>query len=338
MSSSQHNVPSLSQRLIGALGGVAALAVVVLVALAHYRERSTVVATQERDIGSRVAAIETDLRARLDLGARNRMDAGSAGSREMHQLAAAFDAMAAHAQASGEALEERVRERTIDLENAVAELESFSYSVSHDLRSPLRSIDGFALILADGLGSALSEEGRSYLERIREQAQYMGSLIDNLLTLAYVSRTDLDVGAIAHDCIASLRRGDPQRAVEVSVQPRLNVQADPETIGVALRHLFDNAWKFTRDAVRTRIEVGVQERYERAAIFVRDNGVGFDPACVERLFTPFRRLHSPREFSGTGIGLAIVQRVIQRNGGQIWAESQPGMGATFYFTLGQGPR
>lgn len=273
-----------------------------------------------------------------DLAARSGLDANTAGSREIHQLAMAFDAMAARMQESEEALEERARERTRELELAVAELESFSYSVSHDLRSPLRSIDGFALILADRLGTALSDEGRGYIERIRLQAQYMGSLIDNLLTLAHVSRVDLDrihldLSALAEECIASLGRGDPNRHVDVTIHPELVAHADPELLRVAMTHLIENAWKFTRDASQPRIEIGVEARHNRAAAFVRDNGVGFDPAYVERLFTPFRRLHSPREFSGTGIGLAIVQRVIQRHGGQIWAESRPGHGATFYFTL-----
>ncbi len=315
-------------------GVAAAITLLVVVVVALYASLRRTVLRPVKQLARQAASLGSG-----ELGARSGLDAHSAGSREMHQLAAAFDTMAAHMQASEEALEERARERTLDLEIAVAELESFSYAVSHDLRSPLRTIDGFALILAEKLGTAMSEEGRGYLERIRQQAQYMGSLIDNLLTLAHVSRTEVerceaDLGAIAADCVSALRRVDPHREADVTIDSPLSCEADVDMLRVALRHLFENAWKFTRDAPRARIEFGVQERYGRTAFFVRDNGVGFDPAYVERLFTPFRRLHSPRKFSGTGIGLAIVQRVIQRHGGQIWAESQPGQGATFWFTLG----
>ncbi|HEU4531507.1 MAG TPA: ATP-binding protein, partial [Steroidobacteraceae bacterium] len=273
-----------------------------------------------------------------DLSVRSGLDPRSAGSQELHQLAVAFDTMAERMQRSEEDLEERARERTRELEIAVAELEAFSYAVSHDLRSPLRSIDGFALILGESLGANLTEQTRGYLDRVREQAQYMGSLIDNLLTLAHVSRAELergrvDLSALASECVANLRRGDPARSIEVSLQGSMQANADPELLRVALAHLLENAWKFTRDTAHPRIEIGVEQKHNRAAAFVRDNGVGFDPAYVERLFTPFRRLHSPLEFGGTGIGLAIVQRVIQRHGGQIWAESAPGAGATFYFTL-----
>ncbi len=273
-----------------------------------------------------------------DLSVRSDLDPRAAGSEELHQLAMAFDTMAERMQRSEEDLEERARERTLELEIAVAELESFSYAVSHDLRSPLRSIDGFALMLGESLGPNLTPQTRGYLERVREQAQYMGSLIDNLLTLAHVSRAELerervDLSALATECVADLRRGDPARDIQVSLQSSMQANADPQLLRVALAHLLENAWKFTRDTPHPRIEIGVEQKLNRAAAFVRDNGVGFDPAYVERLFTPFRRLHSPREFGGTGIGLAIVQRVIQRHGGQVWAESAPGAGATFYFTL-----
>jgi signal transduction histidine kinase len=273
-----------------------------------------------------------------DLSVRSGLTAQQAGSQEFHRLAAAFDTMAARMQESEAALEQRVRERTRELEIAVAELESFSYAVSHDLRAPLRSIDGFALMLADRLGRSLDQESRDYLDRVRQQAQFMGSLIDNLLTLAHVSRMELargrvDLTSLFRDCIANLRRTDPARQVEIAVQPSMEADADPEALRIALAHLLDNAWKFTRDARAPRIDVGIDRKLDRQVVFVRDNGVGFDPAYVERLFTPFRRLHSPRDFTGTGIGLAIVQRVIQRHGGQIWAEGSPGGGAIFFFTL-----
>lgn len=273
-----------------------------------------------------------------DLTVRNGLTAQQAGSQEFHRLAAAFDTMAARMQESEAKLEQRVRERTRELEIAVAELESFSYAVSHDLRSPLRSIDGFALMVADRMGSSLPEDARDYLDRVRQQAQFMGNLIDDLLTLAHVSRMELarnrvDLTALLGDCIADLRRTDPARQVEIKVQPSMEADADPEALRIGLAHLLDNAWKFTRDARTPRIEIGIDRKLDRQVVFVRDNGVGFDPAYVERLFTPFRRLHSPRDFAGTGIGLAIVQRVIQRHGGQIWAEGSPGGGAIFFFTL-----
>lgn len=255
-----------------------------------------------------------------DLTVRNGLTAQQAGSQEFHRLAAAFDTMAARMQESE------------------AELESFSYAVSHDLRSPLRSIDGFALMVADRMGSSLPEDARDYLDRVRQQAQFMGDLIDDLLTLAHVSRMELarnrvDLTALLGDCTANLRRTDPTRQVEIKVQPSMEADADPEALRIALAHLLDNAWKFTRDARTPRIEIGIDRKLDRQVVFVRDNGVGFDPAYVERLFTPFRRLHSPRDFAGTGIGLAIVQRVIERHGGQIWAEGSPGGGAVFFFTL-----
>lgn len=273
-----------------------------------------------------------------DLTVRSGLTPAQAGSLEVHRLAAAFDDMATRMQASEAALEQRVGERTRELERAIAELESFSYAVSHDLRSPLRSIDGFALLLAERMGSALSGETRGYLERVREQAQYMGTLIDNLITLAHVSRMDLerarlDLTSLFGDCIANLQRSDPARRIDVAVQPAMEAEADAESLRIALAHLLDNAWKFTRDAHNARIEVGFDQKLGRPVVFVRDNGVGFDPAHVERLFTPFPRLHSPRDFAGTGMGLAIAQRVIQRHGGQIWAEGNPGGGAVFYFTL-----
>jgi len=273
-----------------------------------------------------------------DLSVRSGISPQQAGNAEIYELASAFDSMAARMQRSEAALEQRVRERTRELEIAVTELESFSYAVSHDLRSPLRSIDGFAHMIVDSLGANVSATTRDYVERVRQQAQYMGTLIDNLLTLANVSRAELqrtrvDLSALFADCVASLRRTDPARQVEVQIQPDMEADADPELLRIALVHVLDNAWKFTRDTPRPRIEIGVERKLDRTVAFVRDNGVGFDPAYVERLFTPFRRLHSPREFGGTGIGLAIVQRVCQRHGGKIWAEGATGAGATFYFTL-----
>jgi PAS domain S-box-containing protein len=234
-------------------------------------------------------------------------------------------------------LEERVRQRTSDLEVAVRELESFSYSVAHDLRAPLRGIDGFGQILTERLGPAADAETVHLLARIRQRAQDMGILIDDLLTLAQVARTDIertrvDLSSTAADCIAALRRAEPGRDVEIVIQPGMEASADAGLLRIALMQLLDNAWKFTRNVEKPRIEIGVTRKLNQAVAYVRDNGAGFDMAYVERLFTAFRRLHVG-ELSGTGIGLAIVQRVVKRHGGQLWAESAPGQGATFYFTL-----
>jgi PAS domain S-box-containing protein len=240
-------------------------------------------------------------------------------------------------QALNAELEERVRQRTSDLEVAVRELESFSHSVAHDLRAPLRSIDGFGQILAERLGPAADAETVHLLARIRQRAQDMGILIDDLLTLAQVARADIertrvDLAATAAECIAALRRAEPGREIEIVIQPGMEASADAGLLRIALMQLLENAWKFTRNAAKPRIEVGVTRKLNQTVAYVRDNGAGFDMAYVERLFTAFRRLHAG-ELSGTGIGLAIVQRVVKRHGGQLWAESAPGQGATFYFTL-----
>jgi PAS domain S-box-containing protein len=236
------------------------------------------------------------------------------------------------------ALEERVRDRTGELEAALRELESFSYAISHDLRAPLRSIDGFSRILVENADGGSAGRPEELLGRIRQQAQQMGRLIDDLLTLARVSQADMnrdrvDLTALGWDCLDALRRADPQRRVELQVHPGMAASADEPLLRVALARLLDNAWKFTRGVEAPRIEVGVTQRLSQHVAFVRDNGVGFDMAYVERLFTRLRRLHSTREMSGRGMGLAIVQRIVERHGGRIWAEGRPGQGATFFFTL-----
>jgi PAS domain S-box-containing protein len=235
-------------------------------------------------------------------------------------------------------LERRVGERTAELQLANAELESFSYSVSHDLRAPLRSIDGFGKLLLSQAAPKLDLEERDYLDRIRAAAQRMSHLIDDLLNLSRVARAEIerrpvDLAPIAESVLAELGRAEPERAVSVSVEPGLTADGDRRFVQIALENLLSNAWKFTRNTPAPRIEVGRSERDGRAVFFVRDNGTGFDMTYAAKLFTPFKRLHG-KEFEGTGIGLATVQRIVRKHGGAIWAESEPGRGATFFFTLG----
>ena len=236
-------------------------------------------------------------------------------------------------------LERRVKERTAQLEAANRELEAFSYSVSHDLRAPLRGVDGFSQVLLEDYQDRLDETARNYLGRIRQGAQRMGQLIEDLLKLSHIHRQDLnletiDLSGLCALLTADLARSVPERRTEVRIQPGLSVRADARLLRVMLENLLGNAWKFTAKCSGPRIEVGEQVLAggDRAC-YVRDNGAGFDMAFQDKLFQAFQRLHAVSEFEGTGIGLAIVQRIINRHGGRVWAESEPGRGATFFFTL-----
>ena len=235
-------------------------------------------------------------------------------------------------------LENRVRERTAQLETANRELESFSYSVSHDLRAPLRAIDGFGQALLDDFPEHLPGDAKRYLSRIRSSTQHLAQLIEDLLKLARVSRGPLerravDLGQIARQVAAELQQGEPGRAVEVSVWDGMRTEADAHLLRAALDNLIGNAWKFTSKSAKPHIEVGALKDRGRATFFVRDNGAGFDMAYADKLFGAFQRLHSATEYSGTGIGLATVQRIVHRHGGRIWAEAEIGKGAVFFFTL-----
>ncbi|OIQ96417.1 phytochrome-like protein cph1 [mine drainage metagenome] len=239
-----------------------------------------------------------------------------------------------------EQLEWRVAERTRELEVANRELESFSYSVSHDLRAPLRSIDGFSQIVLKRYGGQLDEAGRGYLDRVRRASQRMGGLIDDLLQLARISsgelrRQDVDLSRIAGTVIEELRHNDPERRILCQVRQGLCAYGDPGLMRVVLDNLIGNAWKFTRHSSDPQIEIGEIEQAGEVVYFVRDNGAGFDGAYSNKLFQAFQRLHRESEFEGMGIGLATVQRVIQRHKGRVWAEGEPDRGATFYFTLPQ---
>jgi PAS domain S-box-containing protein len=237
-------------------------------------------------------------------------------------------------------LEMRVRDRTAQLEAANKELEAFAYSVSHDLRAPLRAMEGFSATLLSQYPDQLDEQGRHYLDRIQEASQRMGQLIDDLLTLSRVTRAALtrqqvDLGDLAREIAADLQAQDPQRRVEFVIAQGLAVEADPHLLRVALQNLLDNAWKFTGKREQARIEVGSNPgEGSECVYYVKDDGVGFDMAYAGKLFAPFQRLHAMHEFPGTGIGLATVQRIVARHGGRVWTEAAVGRGATFYFTLG----
>jgi PAS domain S-box-containing protein len=238
-----------------------------------------------------------------------------------------------------EGLERRVAERTAQLEAANHELESFSYSVSHDLRAPLRSIDGFSQALMEDYHDRLDAQAQDYLQRICGATQRMSELIDALLRLSRVTRAEvqreaLDLSAMAWTVAAELRRQDPARAVEFVVTPRLSAEGDARLLRIVMENLLGNAWKFTAQRDRARIQFGARVLPDGTeAFFVHDNGAGFDMTYADKLFGAFQRLHSMREFPGTGIGLATVQRIIRRHGGRVWAEGKVEEGATFYFTL-----
>ncbi|GAB4509830.1 MAG: hypothetical protein Tsb0020_26620 [Haliangiales bacterium] len=248
-----------------------------------------------------------------------------------------------------------LEERTVELQAINEELESFSYSVSHDLRAPLRAIDGFSKILLDKYQSGLDERGQMYLNRVRDASQRMGQLIDDLLTLSRLSSSEMkvtrcDLSALAAEVVDELRQSKLERVgpVEVVIADGLVAEADPVLLRAALENLIGNAWKFTSKTEGARIEMGVGDVAElapasvsaagsmsagRAAFFVRDNGAGFDMAYAEKLFEAFQRLHTQQEFAGTGVGLATVRRIMRRHGGDIWAHGEVGRGALFAFTL-----
>lgn len=234
-------------------------------------------------------------------------------------------------------LEELVAERTSELSRTNKELESFSYSVSHDLRAPLRAIDGFSHALLEDYADVLDETGQDFLRRVRVASQRMGDLIDALLTLSRVSRYGMErkpvaFSLLAHEVVNELQESDPQRQVEICIEDDLRVDGDIHLLRILLENLFANAWKYTSTVKDARIEFGAQQENGETVYFVKDNGVGFDMRYVDKLFGAFQRLHGA-EFDGTGIGLATVQRVILQHGGQVWAEGETGKGASFYFSL-----
>jgi light-regulated signal transduction histidine kinase (bacteriophytochrome) len=263
-----------------------------------------------------------------------------------------FDAEKMKAEQASRRLEQEIEERKrieeeiqrVNRELLVTnkELEAFSYSVSHDLRAPLRSIDGFSQALLEDCADALDERGKSYLHRVRAAAQRMGSLIDDFLSLAKVTRAEvhverLSISNLARSVAAELQKTQPERQVDFQIEDGLEASADTRLLRIVLENLLGNAWKFTSKRTHATIQIGAVEANGAQAYFVRDNGAGFDASYTERLFGAFQRLHAMTEFPGTGVGLATVQRIIQRHGGRVWAEGLVDRGATFYFTLAETP-
>ena len=239
---------------------------------------------------------------------------------------------------TNEELESRVEQRTRELEVSNQELEAFSYSVSHDLRAPLRTIDGFSLALEEDFGERLDAQGKDYISRVRNGVQRMGTLIDSLLQLSRVTRSDVqrervDLSQLATLVFREIQAGDPEREVNWIAQPGVMAEADPRLMRIAFENLIGNAFKFTARTPDATVTFGSGPQDGETVYFLRDNGAGFDMTYVDRLFTAFQRLHGEREFKGSGIGLATVSRIIRRHHGSIWAEGEPGKGATFFFTL-----
>ena len=228
--------------------------------------------------------------------------------------------------------------RTAELVAANQELETFNYSVSHDLRAPLRAVDGFSRYLQDEYSSQLGSEARECLDRMCEATARMDQLITGLLNLSQVGRTTLhsgpvDLSALASTIASEFKESEPGRNVQVMIAPNLHTEGDRELLRSVLQNLVGNAWKYTSKHERARIEFGAEQIGGENVFYVRDDGAGFNPKNTAKLFTAFQRLHGAQEFPGTGIGLTIVQRILQRHGGRIWAEGAEDKGATFYFTI-----
>jgi len=343
------------------LSGVIAIVVLAIALLAAY---ALATALQGRISGPILALAETAtvVSTRQDYAVR----APKFGEDELGGLTDAFNQMLARIEDQNRALrasqdelqryatelEQRVEERTHELQErhealrrnaaellaANTELDAFAYSVSHDLRAPLRSIDGFSQVLLEDYGAKLDEAGQDSLRRVRAATQRMGTLIDDLLKLARVTRTEIraeavDLSHMAREIAAELQRATPDRQVEFAIAPGLKAEGDARLLRVVLENLLRNSWKYTAKQPESRVEFGSVEANGGRAFMVRDNGAGFDMKYADKLFGVFQRLHSAAEFEGTGVGLATVRRIINRHGGRIWAEGAVGQGATFYFTL-----
>ena len=235
-------------------------------------------------------------------------------------------------------LEDHVNQRTTELQASIRELESFSYSVSHDLRSPLRGINGFSSLLLQDYGERLDEQGREYLRRICSATLRMSELIDGMIDLAQLTRepihlAEINLSRIAESIAKELHAAEPERRVEFTAEPDVQVRGDERLLRVVLHNLLSNAWKFTARKNVAHIEFGVRQKGSSTVYFVSDDGAGFDMRYADKLFGAFQRLHGVKDFAGTGIGLATVHRIVQRHGGLVWAEGEIDKGATFFFTL-----
>ncbi|WP_455204783.1 sensor histidine kinase, partial [Kaarinaea lacus] len=237
-----------------------------------------------------------------------------------------------------EHLEELVAERTAELQASNRELESYSYSIAHDLRAPLRSIIGFSQIVIEDVGDRLGESEGQYLHKIVNAGKHMSQLIDDILELGRLSRVDVEmqevnISQIANDVVEELMSTDVARQVDVTISSEMKAKADPQLIRVSLQNLIGNAWKYSAKTPHPKIEIGVYGVNRIRTFYIKDNGAGFDMRYKDKLFKPFQRLHGEKDFEGTGIGLATVERIIERHGGKIWAVADINKGATFYFTL-----
>jgi signal transduction histidine kinase len=236
-------------------------------------------------------------------------------------------------------LEELVEQRTHELSRVNKELEAYSYSIAHDLRAPLRAVTSFSQILLDDAAEKLDSDQRDSLQRVVNASKHMADLIDDILELSRITRKELqreqiDLSGLVRDILEELRRADPVRKLTATIADGVTVEGDAKLLRVALENLLGNAWKYTAKVEQPSIEFGTTTQEEKTVFSLKDNGVGFDMRYVDKLFHPFQRLHNSQDYEGTGIGLATVQRVVQRHGGQIWASGEPGKGASFYFTLG----
>jgi PAS domain S-box-containing protein len=234
--------------------------------------------------------------------------------------------------------EESLKKYARELEEANKELEAFSYSVSHDLRAPLRTLDGFSQMVLEDCSGILDEKNRDYLNRIRNASQLMSQLIDDILRLSRVGRAEmncleLDLSQITQSILDEFKSSAPARKLKATIQPELKVCGDPALLKIMLQNLLENAWKYTGRCEQAEINFGCRDYNEEEVFFVQDNGAGFNMKYADKLFQPFQRLHAKEEYEGTGIGLAIVQRIIRRHGGRIWAESEVEKGTTFFFTI-----